>query len=69
MCSSDLFPSHDMRIQNCAVVMQLDFYLMQKFMQYIADECGVKMGTYAHSIVSAHVFERDLDYVKKFLGA
>lgn len=64
-----LYAHTHMRSQNCAVVMQLDFYLMQKFMQYIADECGVKMGTYAHSIVSAHVFERDLDYVKKFLGA
>jgi hypothetical protein len=64
-----LYAHTHMRSQNCAVVMQLDFYLMQKFMQYIADECGVKMGTYAHSIVSAHVFERDLDYVKNFLGA
>ena len=64
-----LYAHTHMRSQNCAVVMQLDFYLMQKFMQHIADECGVKMGTYAHSIVSAHVFERDLDYVQNFLGA
>lgn len=64
-----LYAHTHMRSQNCAVVMQLDFYLMQKFMQHIANECGVEMGTYAHSIVSAHVFERDLDYVKNFLGA
>ncbi|BBC78085.1 Putative thymidylate synthase [Escherichia phage EcS1] len=56
-----------MRSQNCAVVMQLDFYLQQKLMKYIADECGVKMGSYTHSMVSAHVFERDFDYVKRFL--
>lgn len=65
----ELYAHTHMRSQNCAVVMQLDFYLMQRFMQHIADECKVKMGTYSHSIVSAHVFERDIDYVKNFLGA
>ena len=62
-----LYAHTHMRSQNCAVVMQLDFYLMQKFMQHIADKCGVELGTYSHSIVSAHVFERDLEYVKTFL--
>ena len=58
-----------MRSQNCATVMQLDFYLMQRFMQYVADQCGVELGKYSHSIVSAHVFERDIDYVRGFINA
>lgn len=64
-----LYAHTHMRSQNCAVVMQLDFYLQFKLMEYIAAECGVKLGTYCHSIVSAHVFERDFDYVKGFLNA
>lgn len=56
-----------MRSQNCAIVMQLDFYLQGKLMAFIAEQCGVKIGTYTHTMVSAHVFERDFDYVKGFL--
>ncbi|CAH1068451.1 Thymidylate synthase [Acinetobacter phage MD-2021a] len=62
-----LYMHTHMRSQNCAVVMQLDFYLMHRFMEHVAKECGVGLGTYAHSIVSAHVFERDIEYVKSFL--
>lgn len=62
-----LYTHCHMRSQNCAVVMQLDFYLQWKLMNLIAEECGVKVGTYTHSMVSAHVFERDFDYVKGFL--
>lgn len=58
-----------MRSQNCAVVMQLDFYLMQRLFEHIASLTGTKMGTYTHSIVSAHVFDRDFEYIKGFLNA
>lgn len=58
-----------MRSQNTAVVMQLDFYLMSRLMDFMVDQLGdVVHGTYAHSIVSAHIYERDFNYVKKFLG-
>lgn len=62
-----LYAHTHMRSQNCAVVMQLDFYLQGKLMQYIADQCGVQLGTYSHTMVSAHVFERDFDYVRGFI--
>ncbi len=62
-----LFAHCHMRSQNCAVVMQLDFYLQHKLMELIAKECNVEVGTYSHSIVSAHVFERDVDYVNSFI--
>lgn len=62
-----LYTHTHMRSQNCAVVMQLDFYLQGKLMQYIADQCGVQLGTYSHTMVSAHVFERDFDYVRGFI--
>lgn len=62
-----LYAHTHMRSQNCAVVMQLDFYLQGKLMQHIADKCGVQLGTYSHTMVSAHVFERDFDYVRGFI--
>lgn len=62
-----LYAHTHMRSQNCAVVMQLDFYLQGKLMHFIAEQCGVKVGTYTHTMVSAHVFERDFEYVKGFL--
>lgn len=62
-----LYTHCHMRSQNCAVVMQLDFYLQGKLLHYIAEQCGVEVGDYTHTMVSAHVFERDFDYVKGFL--
>lgn len=62
-----LYTHCHMRSQNCAIVMQLDFYLQGKLMEFIANECGVEVGDYTHTMVSAHVFERDFDYVKGFL--
>ncbi|AJD81858.1 RB69ORF048c hypothetical protein [Yersinia phage phiR1-RT] len=61
-----LYAHCHMRSQNCAIVMQLDFYLQGKLMEYIANECGVELGNYTHTMVSAHVFERDFDYVEGF---
>lgn len=58
-----------MRSQNCAVVMQLDFYLMQRLFSHIAHLTDTQMGCYTHSIVSAHVFDRDIEYIKGFLNA
>lgn len=62
-----LYTHCHMRSQNCAIVMQLDFYLQGKLLHHIAELCGVEVGDYTHTMVSAHVFERDFDYVKSFL--
>lgn len=56
-----------MRSQNCATVMQLDFFLMCKLFNHVAQLLNVSVGTYFHSIVSAHIFERDFGYVNGFL--
>lgn len=63
-----LYTHCHMRSQNCAVVLQLDFYLQGKLMEHVAKECGVELGDYTHTMVSAHVFERDFDYVKGFIN-
>jgi hypothetical protein len=62
-----LYTHCHMRSQNCAIVMQLDFYLQGKLLHYIAEQCGVEVGDYSHTMVSGHVFERDFDYVEGFL--
>ncbi|AHY25005.1 thymidylate synthase [Pectobacterium bacteriophage PM2] len=62
-----LYAHTHMRSQNCAIVMQLDFYLQGKLMEYIAKECNVELGDYTHTMVSAHIFERDFEYVKGFI--
>ncbi|AUM58596.1 thymidylate synthase [Proteus phage phiP4-3] len=62
-----LYAHTHMRSQNCAIVLQLDIYLQGKLMEYIASECNVEIGHYTHSMVSAHIFERDIEYVNSFL--
>lgn len=62
-----LYSHCHMRSQNCAVVMQLDFYLQWKLMEHVANQLGLELGTYTHSIVSAHIFERDIDYISEFI--
>lgn len=56
-----------MRSQNVAVVLQLDLYLQGKLLEYIAWHCGVKVGTMTITMVSAHIFERDFEYVQTFI--
>lgn len=63
-----LYAHTHMRSQNVAIVLQLDIYLQGKLMQFIADQCGVELGTYTHTMVSAHIFERDFDYAYSFMG-
>ncbi|ADG59989.1 thymidylate synthase [Acinetobacter phage Acj9] len=58
-----------MRSQNVATVMQLDFFLMHKLFAYVADKLDLEMDTYTHTIVSAHIYERDVEYVRGFLNA
>lgn len=54
-----------MRSQNCAIVMQLDFYLQSKILHFVADQLGLPVGKMNYTIVSAHIFERDFEYIKQ----
>lgn len=59
----------NMRSENTAVVMQLDFFLMSKLFKHVADQLSLKPGVYSSLMVSAHIYERDFEYVKEFLDA
>ena len=53
-----------MRSQNMGQVLKLDMYLWGRFLNYIASELNLRVGTFMSSIVSAHVFEKDEEYLK-----
>lgn len=54
-----------MRSQNMANVAKLDMYLWGRFQCEIAKELGVELGFFSSSVVSAHVFEKDEEYLKQ----
>lgn len=56
-----------MRSQNMAQVLKLDMYLWGRFTCELAKELGVELGKYTSSVVSAHVFERDVEYIKQLI--
>jgi len=53
-----------MRSQNMVTVVKLDMYLWARFTCEMAKELGVETGIFSSSIVSAHVFERDQEYLQ-----
>ena len=53
-----------MRSQNMVTVVKLDMYLWARFTCEMAKELGVETGKFSSSIVSAHVFERDQEYLQ-----
>ena len=53
-----------MRSQNMVTVVKLDMYLWARFTCEMAKELGVETGTFSSSIVSAHIFERDQEYLQ-----
>ena len=55
-----------MRSQNLAVVWKLDLYLQTRLLKHIAELTGYVPGTLSFSMVSAHIFERDFDYIRSF---
>lgn len=62
-----------MRSQNTAIVLQLDIYLqgrLLELMKYKLNERGIKVSSTAWQcyMQNAHVFERDIDYVRSFTG-
>lgn len=59
-----LFCHVHMRSQNMSQVVKLDHYVFGRLQCEIAEELGIELGHWSSSIVSAHVFDRDLDYLK-----
>lgn len=53
-----------MRSQNMGQVLKLDMYLWGRFACELAEELNLKLGKFTSSIVSAHVFTKDFDYIK-----
>ena len=53
-----------MRSQNMVTVAKLDMYLWARFTCELAKELDVETGSFRSSIVSAHVFERDQEYLQ-----
>ena len=45
-------------------VVKLDMYLWARFTCEMAKDLGVETGIFSSSIVSAHVFERDQEYLQ-----
>ena len=53
-----------MRSQNMGQVLKLDMYLWGRFTCELAEELDIPTGKLTSSIVSAHVFKKDFDYLK-----
>ncbi len=62
----------DMRSQNTAVVLQLDIYLHARLQKHIQTELNknydddLRLGKFSYHMVSAHVYERDFEYVNSW---
>jgi len=54
-----------MRSQNMANVLKLDMYLWGRLFNELAKELNVKVGNFDSTIVSAHVFNKDFDYLEE----
>jgi thymidylate synthase len=53
-----------MRSQNMGQVLKLDMYLWGRFTCELAEKLGVQTGKFSSSVVSAHVFKKDFDYLQ-----
>ncbi len=53
-----------MRSQNMGQVLKLDMYLWGKFQCELAEKLNVSVGIFKSSVVSAHVFDRDVEYLQ-----
>ena len=55
-----------MRSQNMGQVLKLDMYLWGRFTCEFAEKLGLPLGTFTSTIVSAHVFNKDIAYLNTF---
>jgi thymidylate synthase len=53
-----------MRSQNMGQVLKLDMYLWGRFTCELAEKLNVDTGKFSSSIVSAHVFKKDFEYLQ-----
>ena len=56
-----------MRSQNMGQVLKLDMYLWGRFTCELAKKLQLNLGKFSSSIVSAHVFKKDFDYIKSLI--
>lgn len=57
-----------MRSQNMLTVVQLDIYLWSRICIEIAKELNIEPGVFSSSIVSAHIYTKDLEHIGQFLN-
>jgi thymidylate synthase len=53
-----------MRSQNMGQVLKLDMYLWGRFTTEFAQKLGLPLGKFTSSIVSAHIFKKDQEYLQ-----
>jgi thymidylate synthase len=53
-----------MRSQNMGQVIKLDMYLWGKFTCELAERLNIEPGKFSSSVVSAHVFKKDFEYLQ-----
>jgi thymidylate synthase len=56
-----------MRSQNMGQVLKLDMYLWARFACELAENLNIETGKFTSSIVSAHTFIKDFDYLSNFI--
>lgn len=54
-----------MRSQNMGQVLKLDMYLWGRFTCEFAEKLNLPVGKFSSSVVSAHIFKKDLQYLKQ----
>jgi hypothetical protein len=57
-----------MRSQNMGQVLKLDMYLWARFTCELAQRLSIDTGKFTSSVVSAHVFTRDFEYLKSIIN-
>jgi thymidylate synthase len=56
-----------MRSQNMGQVLKLDMYLWGRFTCELATQLNLENGEFTSSVVSAHVFNKDLPYINSLI--
>lgn len=56
-----------MRSQNMGQLLKLDMYLWARFTCELAEELNINPGKFISSVVSAHTFVKDFDYLSNFI--
>ncbi|AIK68390.1 thymidylate synthase [Rhizobium phage vB_RleM_P10VF] len=57
-----------MRSQNMVSVWPYDYLIGTKLQEYISDRTGYEIGDFSGVVASAHIYERDWDFCRKFLN-